>query len=411
MDNSVSIRNRTLAVNDTDRNGRFRSTLIETLRWFCSEVPENRLQSSLESLFYQSRKCSVLNCSVTRDSVEYVLDDAEPATSSMHGPSAVEVPYFSEFSETACSLAQLDLPVRSLDGVELRVELRLSVKTDSDRVWQAILREISSTAEGYASGHGGIELENNRIIAPRSMMIGEDRTADSVTELGVQEFATELTHALKNPLGAIIAAVDLVSSSGQGALSQENHGLLDVIESEAQRADAIIQNFMELVHEPDVHLSEVDLVEFTRGLAECCATDGTGMAEPALSHEVSRINVMLDLDVMKRALMFLIEKMPSALDSSCSVTIGCSRSEWHGHPGHESRAGSHFAQIKIEYHGDGIRPDILRKVVLPFDTTRDGGSGLGLHEIFGTVNAHSGRLAIGPTESGAVIRLTLPICN
>jgi signal transduction histidine kinase len=340
----------------------------------------------------------VLNCSVVRDSVEDVLDDAEPERSLMHEPSAVEIPYFSEFAETACSLAQLDLPVRSLDGVELRVELRLSVKTDSDRVWQAILKEIGSATEEYASGRGGIELENNRIIAPHSMILRENRTADSVTELGVEEFAAELTHALKNPLGAIIAATDLVSSSVQETLSKENRELLDIIKSQAQRADTILQNYLELVHEPDLHLSKMDIVEFTRGLAERCATDGTGTAKPALSHEVSRLNVMLDPDVMKRALMFLIEKIPSALDSPCGVAIGCSRT-------------ASTAQIEIEYHGDGIRPDILRKVVLPFDTTRDGGSGLGLHKVFGTINAHNGRLAIGSTESGAVIRLILPVCS
>lgn len=105
MENAVSIRNRTLPVNDRDRDSQFRSTLIETLRWFCSEVPEMKLQSSLESLFSQSQKCSMLNCSVIKDSAEYALNYDEPESSSMHGPSAVEIPYFSEFTETPCSLS------------------------------------------------------------------------------------------------------------------------------------------------------------------------------------------------------------------------------------------------------------------------------------------------------------------
>ncbi len=353
MNNSVSVRNRTTIIDNKDRDGRFRTTLIETLRWYCSEIPEDELQSSIESLFSCSQRCSVLNCAVVDDSAEHILNETE------HDASAVEVPYFSEFSETSCSLAQLDIPVFSLDGTELRVELRLSVKTGTDSVWQTILKEIGSVATNFESLHYDPEPENARFQTSQSH-IEEDKNHYTMKKFSASEIATELTHSLRNPLGAIIAAVDLVASSERDKLSQENRGLLGLIESEAQRAETILKNYVELIHEPDVHLEKVDLVEFIRKLVESDTTGSVSIAE----RMTGQINVMLDPYIMARALTFLIGKVRSISGQSCAVVVGCSRME-------------SAARIEMEYFCDSIRPERLRKVVLPFDTTRDGGSGLG----------------------------------
>ena len=62
-------------------------------------------------------------------------------------------------------------------------------------------------------------------------MIVEDLSSDSEIKLGAAGIAAELSHALKNPFGAIIAAAGLVSAAGKDKLSQDDRELLDKIES------------------------------------------------------------------------------------------------------------------------------------------------------------------------------------
>jgi nitrogen-specific signal transduction histidine kinase len=64
--------------------------------------------------------------------------------------------------------------------------------------------------------------------------------------------------------------------------------------------------------------------------------------------------------------------------------------------------------MKFEYGGGGIRPDLLRKVVLPFDSTKEGGSGLASIPVHRIIRAHEGRMSIDSSETATVITMTVP---
>lgn len=62
--------------------------------------------------------------------------------------------------------------------------------------------------------------------------------------------------------------------------------------------------------------------------------------------------------------------------------------------------------------GPGFPPDLLPKLLDPFFTTKDHGTGLGLPIVNTIVTAHGGQLLLSnPEEGGAMITILLPVAS
>ncbi|HET6333507.1 MAG TPA: ATP-binding protein [Polyangiales bacterium] len=69
----------------------------------------------------------------------------------------------------------------------------------------------------------------------------------------------------------------------------------------------------------------------------------------------------------------------------------------------------HTTELKVSDRGRGFSPDALEQALLPFYTTKPGGSGVGLALVREIVHAHGGRLTLGAQEGGgAAVRVWLP---
>jgi signal transduction histidine kinase len=65
-------------------------------------------------------------------------------------------------------------------------------------------------------------------------------------------------------------------------------------------------------------------------------------------------------------------------------------------------------EIRVCDNGPGMTPETRQKIFLPFFTTRKHGTGLGMAIAKRIVDAHGGRIAVGPAQTGAEIIVTLP---
>ncbi len=65
--------------------------------------------------------------------------------------------------------------------------------------------------------------------------------------------------------------------------------------------------------------------------------------------------------------------------------------------------------IKLTDNGNGIIPEVLDKVFVPFFTTKAGGSGIGLSICRQIMNRHGGSIAVSSeVEKGTVFTLEFP---
>jgi signal transduction histidine kinase len=74
-----------------------------------------------------------------------------------------------------------------------------------------------------------------------------------------------------------------------------------------------------------------------------------------------------------------------------------------------ARADDGEVRIVVEDNGPGIPEDVLPKLMTPFFTTKEGGTGLGLWITQGIVQAHGGRIELSSAVGvGTKIVLALP---
>jgi nitrogen-specific signal transduction histidine kinase len=108
--------------------------------------------------------------------------------------------------------------------------------------------------------------------------------------------------------------------------------------------------------------------------------------------------VNADPAMLRGVFQFMLQDLPRSVAGCKGVRIRC---------GTEEKA----AAVRFEYDGADIRPDLLRKVALPPDSAKDGGSGLECVPVHRIISAHGGKMWISPLDSPTVVTMTVPLCG
>jgi signal transduction histidine kinase len=76
----------------------------------------------------------------------------------------------------------------------------------------------------------------------------------------------------------------------------------------------------------------------------------------------------------------------------------------------EARLADGQVEVTVADSGPGLSPDVLTKVFQPFNTTKEGGTGLGLSVSHSIIEQHGGTmLAENAPGGGAVFTIALPL--
>jgi signal transduction histidine kinase len=72
-------------------------------------------------------------------------------------------------------------------------------------------------------------------------------------------------------------------------------------------------------------------------------------------------------------------------------------------------ATSNLLDVMVSDTGPGIAEDMADKIFLPFFTTKDRGTGLGLSLVQKIIVSHGGSISVDSSERGATFRIRLPL--
>jgi len=227
-----------------------------------------------------------------------------------------------------------------------------------------------------------------------------DEKLERERSLLLEEMAPVLAHEVRNPLGSIKSAAQVLRSE---AVTEENRGLLDVIIEEVNRLNSVVTQFLNYARPHTLNLKLQDL---------------NRVVEKALAliraNELSRIVIVTDLppelppvpldeerliQVLLNITMNAIEAMPEGgtLSIRTSVVAG---------------DGGEALSVAIGDTGRGIRKEDLKHIFKPFFTTRERGVGLGLAICQKIIRDHGGSIRVESTPgrgSTFFIRLGGPL--
>ncbi len=222
------------------------------------------------------------------------------------------------------------------------------------------------------------------------------RARDRMASLG--EMATGLAHEIRNPLATIRGALAVLADPA--AEGREEFGA--VVLEEIDRLDRVVGTFLDYAspHTRRAPLSDVD--EFVRGCVAAVARrhpDGSATVRIEVEDEIPPITT--DADQLERVIMNVLTNAYDALDGP-----GLIRVEVRADAGTDP-----VRRVEITVSDDGLGMDeaTLERAFVPFFTTKETGSGLGLALCEKLIRNQGGSIEIQSKPGrGTTVRILLP---
>lgn len=234
------------------------------------------------------------------------------------------------------------------------------------------------------------------------------RHADHLSMVG--NLASGLAHEIKNPLGGIRGAAQLLQMELEERCDLREYTELIIRESE--RVNRIIEELLDLSRPRPSCLQPVNLNQL---LDEVVQLQKNTVIERGITFrrrlDPSIPEIPGDADLLTRLFLNLVKNACEASPDDSEILLETRiDSEYHlSLPG--SRPTT-MVQIRISDQGPGIPRDKLEQLFTPFYTTKSGGSGLGLPICQKIVSNHGGLLHFHDRSGGGTrVQISLPLSN
>lgn len=219
------------------------------------------------------------------------------------------------------------------------------------------------------------------------------RRRDRLHALG--EVAMGLAHEIRNPLGIIKTATQLLHRRADLADTDKRH--LEYVISEVSRINDLITEFLDFA-KPNPPLRVLQparpLVEEILGF--CGPELASHNIDAHIDDQAPGATIYADAKQLKQACLNLIINAIDAMPEGGRLTLGI-------------RALDDNTVISIADTGQGIPADMIERIFTPFVTTKASGTGLGLAKVYSIMESHDGSIeCASEKDAGAAFSLYIP---
>ncbi|KAA0949787.1 HAMP domain-containing protein [Pseudomonas sp. ANT_H14] len=219
------------------------------------------------------------------------------------------------------------------------------------------------------------------------------RRRDRLHALG--EVAMGLAHEIRNPLGIIKTATQLLHRRADLADTDKRH--LEYVISEVSRINDLITEFLDFA-KPSEPLRSVQLARpLVEEILGFCAPElSTHTIDAHIDDQAPGATIYVDAKQLKQACLNLILNAIDAMPEGGRLTVGI------------STVGDNTV-ISIADTGQGIPAEMVERIFTPFVTTKASGTGLGLAKVFSIMESHDASIeCVSEKDAGATFSLYIP---
>lgn len=277
-------------------------------------------------------------------------------------------------------------PLREIGKeIEPVVRRELQYQTDNGRdVWLGISSSWLRDTEGKKMGMIYIFTDLTEIKALQERAELKER----LSQLG--EISAGIAHELRNSMSVISGYAKILSKRVEG----RDRSTVEAIIKEIHLIDSIISELLAFARPTVLNKEEIDLAELVND--SISSAIGNRSDIEIVTDIKGPLKINADGTLLRQALTNVIKNSAEAIEGSGKIEI---------------RAGlnGNMVEISVSDTGSGIPDEIKGKIFLPFFTTKQGGTGLGLALVQKIVIAHGGSIEVmNNDDTGTTVRIVLP---
>lgn len=229
----------------------------------------------------------------------------------------------------------------------------------------------------------------------------EKRLVDQERFTTLGHLAAGVAHDIRNPLNAIGLTVDHMQDEFCPADVEKKESFLRftaAVRGEIARLNHLVNNFLTLAKPPSLDVRPGNLNEIVGSLLDLVRKEAESRGVTVTTElQADMPDISLDTERIRGAVMNLLLNALQALDGKGNIRI-------------ETTVIGREARLLVQDDGPGIKTEDVEKVFLPYWTTREDGTGLGLAVSRATVEGHGGRIDIASrVGQGTTVRVVLPL--
>ncbi len=294
---------------------------------------------------------------------------------------------------------------------DIRIPIRISLEASEKGEQPPRFEGDLVTPDGFAVriGYGITQLFSESNESTGLIITFQDLTEIRSMEESVRRkdrlaavgrVAAGLAHEIRNPLGAMRGAIQVLeSSTPPGSIHSE---LMDIILKESDRLNSIITNFLSYARPPAGEFLETDVAEAVREMFKLLRHS----PDIKESHELvddsgpDAIVIAADTSQLKQIFWNLARNAIQAMPDGGKLRVGLENTP------------NNRVRITFEDSGKGMSPEQVEQLFEPFSTSTSGGTGLGLSIVYQIVRDHNGAINVRSIEGkGTTITIELPKDN
>ena len=219
------------------------------------------------------------------------------------------------------------------------------------------------------------------------------RRRDRLHALG--EVAMGLAHEIRNPLGIIKTATQLLHRRADLAETDKRH--LEYVVSEVSRINELITEFLDFAKpNPPLRVLQPARPLVDEILGFCAPELAAHNVDVQLDDQAPGATIYADAKQLKQACLNLILNAIDAMPDGGRLTLGI-------------RNVGDNTVISIADSGQGIPVEMIERIFTPFVTTKASGTGLGLAKVYSIMESHDGSIeCVSEKDAGATFSLYIP---
>lgn len=209
----------------------------------------------------------------------------------------------------------------------------------------------------------------------------------------IGEMAATVAHEIRNPLGGIQGFASLLARDLEPESPQ--HRLVEKIITGTKNLNHVVSALLEYTRPVEMDPVQIQAHELIESAISYCALEDTDIKIE--NHVPQEAHFQGDATLLRQLFLNLLLNAIQSISKQGQITI-------------DAQQEDNSWVLHIKDTGCGISPEELPQVFMPFFTTKEKGTGLGLAASQKTIEAHGGSIRVESTlNQGTTFLVSIPI--